>query len=132
MSSDSRLPIMEPSPQEKLSAYSLKHSLANQKFDEALQLQRNFMRAVAKMRYEFNRSLSVDQKKLLDQVITSGESMINLSFFRIQKIFSTPRDITTPKDNCSLSKSNNINYLPVPMPAMKTFEDVLPNLLEKL
>ena len=54
-------------PREKLSDYSLKFRLASQKFDEALQLQKSFMKAVSKMRFEFHRSLSVDHKRLLDQ-----------------------------------------------------------------
>ena len=57
----------DSNPRDKLSDYSLKFRTASQKFDEALQLQKSFMKAVSKMRYEFHRSLSVNQKKLLDQ-----------------------------------------------------------------
>ena len=52
---------------DKLSVYSLKLQTATQKFQEAFTLQRKFMKAVSKMRYEFTNSLSVEEKRLLDQ-----------------------------------------------------------------
>ena len=52
---------------EKLRYYSLKLSAAQQKFHEAFTLQKDFMKAVSRMRYEFTNSLSVEQKRLLEQ-----------------------------------------------------------------
>ena len=51
----------------KLSYYSLKYDFAAQKFKEAFNYQKDFMKAVTKMRYEFSNSLSVEQKRLLEQ-----------------------------------------------------------------
>ena len=57
----------------KLNFYALKCQDAKQKFDMALSHQKRFMKAVTKMRYEFNNRLSAVDKKLLDQ-----ESPLNL------------------------------------------------------
>lgn len=51
----------------KLNFYALKCQDAKQKFDVALSHQKRFMKAVTKMRYEFNNRLSAVDKKLLDQ-----------------------------------------------------------------
>ena len=51
----------------KLNFYSLKCQDAKQQFDNAFTHQKRFMKAVSKMRYEFNNRLSVEDKKLLDQ-----------------------------------------------------------------
>ena len=52
---------------DKLNTYSLKFTNANQKFEEAFRLIKEYKKAVNKMRYEFTASLSVNQKRLLDK-----------------------------------------------------------------
>ena len=53
--------------QQKLNSYSLKYANANQKFDEAFALQKDYKKAVNKMKYEFDAPLSIHHKRLLDK-----------------------------------------------------------------